>query len=85
LPARERDHDEGQPTWRPDADRLGGSFVNGEFQPDPAPVRPPLPSDVIFDPQPELRRQAAVAFNGSRSPPPAKPGPFRNRSLRRRG
>jgi hypothetical protein len=86
---RERDHDEGVATWRPDADRVGGSFVNGEFQPDPTPVRARLPSDAIIDPQPELARLHAYAFNQSRrasgfSPSPAKPGRFNtHRSLRR--
>jgi hypothetical protein len=90
LPARDRDHDEGQATWREAAkagDAIGGHFVNGEFQPDPEPTRTPRRGDEIFDPQPELRRlqNAAFAASGraSAAPPAPKVGSFHRRSLRR--
>jgi hypothetical protein len=90
LGRRERDHDEGQATWRDgakDGDAIAGAFVNGEFQPDPAPLRAPYRSDAIVDPSRELRRQHDLAFNGearaSGSPPAPKPGRFHYRILRR--
>jgi hypothetical protein len=63
---------------------------DGEFA-DPAVIPVPTPasygSDGIFDPQPELDRQRAAAFNqsgrASASPPAPKPGRFHHRSLRR--
>jgi hypothetical protein len=90
LGQRERDHDEGAATWRnaaKDGDAIGGAFLNGEFQPDPDPVRAAYPDDAIFSPAPELRRQHDLAFNqsgrASASPPAPKPGRFHPRSLRR--
>jgi hypothetical protein len=90
LGQHERDHDEGQPTWRDaakDGDAIAGAFVNGQFQPDPEPVRAQYGSDAIFDPTPELLRRQTAAFNasgrGSASPPPPKVGSFHRRSLRR--
>ena len=59
-----------------------GTFIDGQFV-----VRAPYASDAIIDPQPELDRQHALAFNASGrasgSPLPAKPGRFHRHSLRR--
>jgi hypothetical protein len=95
LPARERDHDEGQPTWRyaaKEGDAINGRFVNGQFEADAVALREPYASDAILDPTPELRRQQETAFLAcgrlSASPParhvvPGPVGGFHSKSLRR--
>jgi hypothetical protein len=77
-PARDRDHDEGQATWRPDA----GAFLVGEYQ-------ATLVDTVEFrsyDREAELWRIRAIWAAEERHRPPARahnPSFNSHRSLRR--